>query len=100
MTEPNAPAPGAEPGSPRAEREEHARRAHQDLGRAAVAVTIAVAGLEGAPKNLFPPPSEVTAADYAELWSAASMLLVESQKYLLQTANNAMRAVGELLNQR
>ena len=99
MTDPDAPKPGAASGPIQAEREERARRALQHLGRAAVSATIALTGVEAAPRNLFPSPSDVTAADYVELWRAASMLLVESQKHLLHTANHAMRAVGDLLKQ-
>ena len=100
MTDPNAPASGAPSGTSRSEREERAGRALQDLGIAMMASMIMIKGIEDAPKNLFPPPAEMTGTDYHELWRAASTLLVEFHQYLHHTSNRAMSAVSDLLRQR
>jgi len=100
MTEPNAPPSGAAPGAPRPEGEERARRALQDLGRALMKTAIVVRGLQEAPKTLFPPPADLTSAHYVELWGAGIALLLEVYMRLHQTANQAIGAATELLNQR
>ena len=100
MTEPNAPASGAAPGSPRAEREERARRALQSLGRELMKTAIVVRGLQEAPRNLFPPPAELTSAQYVDLWAAAVALLSDAYLHLHQTANQAIGAATDLLGQR
>ena len=99
-TDPNAPDSGAPSGMSRSEHEVRAGRALQDLTVAMIASSILIKGIEAAPKNLFPPPAEMTGADYHELWRAASTLLVEFHQYLHQTSNRAVRAVSDLLSQR
>jgi len=99
-TDPNAPTSGAPSGTSRSEHEERAGRALQDLAVAMIASTILIKGIEAAPKNLFPPSTEMTGADYHELWRAASTLLVEFHQYLHQTSNRAVRAFSDLLSQR
>ena len=100
MTEPDAPPSGAPSGMSRSEYEVRAGRALQDLTVAMIASSILIKGIEAAPKNLFPPPAEMTGTDYHELWRAASTLLVEFHHYLHQTSNRAVRAVSDLLSQR
>ena len=100
MTDPNAPASGAPSGMSRSEYEERAGRALQELAVAMMASTIMIKGIEAAPRNLFPPPTEMTGTDYHELWRAASTLLVEFHRYLHQTSNRAVRAYSDLLRQR
>src|SRR3954447_190170 len=100
MTDPNAPASGATLGSPRAEREERARRALQSLGRELVKTAIVVRGLQEAPRNLFPPPAELTSAQHADLWAAAVALLSDAYLHLHQTANQAIGGATDLLGQR
>src|SRR3954454_751776 len=100
MTEPNAPASGATPGSPRAERGERAPRALQSLARELMKTAIVVRGLQEAPRNLFPPPAELTSAQHAELWGAGIALLMEDYMRLHQTAKQAIGAASDLLGQR
>jgi hypothetical protein len=100
MTDPNASPSGAAPGSPRAEREERVRRALQDLGLDLMKTVVVIRGLQEAPRNLFPPPAELTSAQYVELWGAGITLLTEIYMRLHQKANQVIDAATDLLSQR
>jgi hypothetical protein len=99
MTEPNAPPSGAATGAARAEQEERVRRALRDLGRELLKTAFVVRGLQETPDSLFPSPPEITAAQEAELWSAAIGLLSDAYMRMHQTANQAIGAAIALLDQ-